>query len=115
MGLDLYATHHQFLSYLKTNRVYTGICVEIPPGYEGQIRGRSRVAEHGLLIFPGTIDQDYRGEIVINCLPLLDSYRLVFGERIAQLVISPVARVTLVRGDLSQTERGVKGFGSTGA
>ena len=99
--------------------VPTGLCVEIPQGYEMQVRPRSGLALRdgiGLLNSPGTIDADYRGEI--NVL-LINHGQEVFsirrGERIAQMVIAPVTRAELVPVDvLPPTERGGGGFGSTG-
>jgi len=97
----------------------TGLAVAIPEGYEMQVRPRSGLAlKHGITLVnaPGTIDADYRGEIgviVINHgeAPLT----IAHGERIAQLVLGPVVRVTWRPvGDLSATRRGIGGFGSTG-
>jgi dUTP pyrophosphatase len=100
----------------------TGLAVEIPPGYEGQVRPRSGLAlRDGITIpnAPGTIDADYRGELVVllrneGAAPFL----LRRGDRIAQLVIAPVVRATLQEvasaDDLGATERGGGGFGHTG-
>lgn len=100
--------------------VRTGYAIEIPNGYEGQIRTRSGFAlRRGLVVVnaPGTIDSDFRGEIgVILGNYGKESIKLIRGNRIAQIVIAPVAkaliRTTLVA--LSDTERGEGGFGSTG-
>jgi dUTP pyrophosphatase len=97
----------------------TGIAMALPPGSEGQIRPRSGLAaRHGVTVLntPGTIDADYRGElqvIIVN----LGSERFVVqrGMRIAQLVISPIHRATLVESpELDRTTRQAGGFGSTG-
>ena len=99
----------------------TGIALTIPPGYEGQIRPRSGLAvKHGITVLnsPGTIDADYRGEIKVLLINLgQEAVTIQPGDRIAQLVIAPVARAALADiGDreLSATVRGVGGFGSTG-
>ena len=100
--------------------VPTGLCLEIPPGFEVQIRPRSGHAlKHGItcLNTPGTIDADYRGEvcvIVINHAG--ETFTIERGMRIAQMVVAPVTQATFRRlTDLSKTERGHGGFGSTGA
>ena len=94
-----------------------GFAVEIPKGYELQIRGRSGLAKReGLLVFEGTIDSDYRGEvsaILINTSN--DVIEIHPDYRIAQAVISPVIKANWNEVDeLSKTERGIGGFGSTG-
>lgn len=97
----------------------TGIAVEIPEGYEIQIRPRSGLAlRHGLTLLnsPGTIDSDYRGEIaaiVVN--HGTEPVRIEHGMRIAQIVLAPVSRIAWEEaGDLAASERGAGGFGSTG-
>ena len=99
--------------------VPTGLRVQIPEGYEMQIRPRSSLAlKHGVTLpnTPGTIDSDYRGPlgvIMINLGP--QPYAIQHGERIAQAVIAPVTRASYVMAEvLDQTERGEGGFGSTG-
>lgn len=98
--------------------VGTGISVAIPPGYEGQVRPRSGLmAHHGVACGLGTIDSDYRGEIRAILFNLGERpYRIVPGERIAQLVFAPVARPGLfVEVDkLPESLRGASGLGSTG-
>ena len=99
--------------------VPTGIRVAIPPGFEGQVRPRSGLAARhgiGLVNSPGTIDADYRGEV---CVVLINQGREPFvvsrGDRIAQLVIAPVARATVqLAEELDDTDRGSGGFGHTG-
>jgi len=98
----------------------TGLRLEIPEGYEGQVRPRSGLAlEKGLtcLNSPGTIDSDYRGEIKVILVNLGRApVTLSPGDRIAQLLICPVARADFVAvEDLSETGRGAGGFGSTGS
>lgn len=99
--------------------VPTGLCVAIPPGYEGQVRPRSGLAlRHGItcLNSPGTIDSDYRGEIGVILANLGDAaFEITRGQRIAQLVIAPVVRATWRACDeLDSSARGSGGFGSTG-
>ena len=99
--------------------VPTGIRIEIPPGYEGQVRPRSGLAaKHGIGIpnAPGTIDADYRGEVQVHLVNLGAASNTVRrGDRIAQLVLAPVTRARLeVATELSETARGSGGFGHTG-
>lgn len=119
-GIDLHAAEDaELTAYVVA--VGTGFSVEIPPGYEGQIRPRSGWSLAGLVIAnaPGTIDSDYRGELkllvrrsaTLTAEPLV----IVRGNRIAQLVIAPVSRAQIVEAEaLGETERGEGGFGSTG-
>lgn len=99
--------------------VPTGLAVEVPQGYEGQVRPRSGLAlNKGLTVLnaPGTIDPDYRGEIGIVLINHgEDAIALKNGDRIAQLVIAPIVRATFIQADtLEETARGTRGFGSTG-
>lgn len=118
VGLDLCAAEDVVLEPLERKLVPTGLGVEIPEGFEGQVRPRSGLAlKHGLALVnaPGTIDSDYRGELGVILINLGRAVvELHKGDRIAQLVICPVARVEVVEGDLTSTERGEGGFGSTG-
>jgi len=97
----------------------TGLIVEIPKGYEGQVRSRSGLAlKHGITVLnsPGTIDADYRGELGVILINLGDTpFKISRGERIAQLIIAPMtqAKMKEVR-VVSTTHRGSGGFGSTG-
>lgn len=99
--------------------VPTGIKIEVPAGYEAQVRPRSGLAaKHGITVLntPGTIDSDYRGEVCVIMANLgKEDFTVHNGDRIAQLVIAPVARgeFTAVKA-LSDTQRGEGGFGSTG-
>lgn len=118
-GLDLVSDSKTFI--LEPGQgwlVDTGLGIEIPDGFEGQVRSRSGLATQGVVVInsPGTIDSDYRGEIKVllannGQLPVCIRSR----SRVAQLVISPVARAHIeeVFG-LSETDRGEGGFGSTG-
>lgn len=118
-GMDLRSTHDVTLQPLQRMLVKTGLRMAIPKGFEGQVRPRSGLAlKQGItcLNSPGTIDSDYRGEVGVILINLSDSVvQLAKGERIAQLVICPVARATVqVVDSLDETERGEGGFGSTG-
>lgn len=121
-GLDLYAlveTTMLTLTHMAVRLVRTGWAIEIPPGYEGQVRPRSGLAlKHGVTVLnaPGTIDPQYRGEVgVILVNHGLESHVFKHGDRIAQLVIAPVALATPVEvAELEETERGAGGFGSSG-
>lgn len=98
--------------------VPTGLRFAIPEGFEGQVRARSGLARRGLLLpnAPGTIDWDFRGEVLVLLLNAGDEEVTVqHGDRIAQLVIAPVARAAFaLRESLEDTARGAGGFGSTG-
>jgi dUTP pyrophosphatase len=99
--------------------VPTGFAIEIPPGFEGQVRPRSGLAfKQGITVVnaPGTIDADYRGEIKVLLVNLgSETHEIHPGDRIAQLVISPVVRAEVLESDdLEETARGDGGFGHTG-
>jgi dUTP pyrophosphatase len=100
-------------------KIPTGLKMEIPEGYEAQIRPRSGLAiKSGLTVLnsPGTIDSDYRGDVEIILVNLgADEITIKDGDRIAQMVITPVSRAQVVAGTLAATRRGSGGFGSTGA
>jgi len=120
-GMDLYANVESDLVIApgKYEIIPTGIQIEIPPGFEGQIRPRSGLAaKHGITILnsPGTIDADYRGEIKIILINHgNENFTIKRGDRIAQLVIVPVTQAELVEVEcLEETERGSGGFGHTG-
>ncbi len=118
-GLDLRADEPFTLAPGERRLVPTGLAVEIPEGHEGQVRARSGLAiRQGIALVnaPGTVDSDYRGELKVILVNLgQDAVSFARGDRIAQLVIAPVARaeVELVE-DLSDSHRGAGGFGSTG-
>jgi dUTP pyrophosphatase len=119
-GLDIEANESVSV-YVNASRIIgTGLAVEIPDGYELQVRPRSGLsAKTGLMICnsPGTIDSDYRGEIkiIMRNVDRDRSYRINKGERIAQLVLAPVVRASVEEvQELSSTERGENGLGSTG-
>jgi dUTP pyrophosphatase len=119
-GMDLLADVSEPVSLPPGGRalIPTGLAVEIPAGYEAQIRPRSGLAlRHGvtLLNTPGTIDADYRGEIQVLMVNLGDAVHTIRrGDRIAQMVVAPVARATWREvSDLPPTTRGPGGFGHT--
>lgn len=116
-GLDLHALTAHTLHPGERLKVATGVHLAIPDGYEGQVRPRSSFNSAGILCALGTIDSDYRGDIgVILTNTTAAPYEVAAGARIAQLVIAPVARVELQVVDaLPPSERGAKGWGSTGA
>ncbi len=121
-GLDLRASVEVPITLQPLQRalIKTGLFLEIPPGYEAQVRPRSGLAlKHGVTVLnsPGTIDADYRGEIGVILANLSDvPFIIADGERIAQLVIAKHERAEWMEGEvLSETKRGGGGFGSTGA
>jgi len=122
-GLDLLAAVPEqtplILSPGKSAIVPTGLTIALPPGYEAQIRPRSGLAaRHGVTVLnaPGTVDADYRGEVSVLLINHGEApFAIRRGERIAQMVIAPVAQAQLVAVDqLSATDRGSGGYGSTG-
>lgn len=120
-GMDVRADLAESMELPPLGRamVPTGLYVEIPAGYEVQVRPRSGLAaRHGVTVLnsPGTIDADYRGEIRVILVNLSDrAFVIEPGERIAQLVVAPVARASWESADtLGDTARGEGGFGSTG-
>jgi len=120
-GMDLRAFLSADVSIPPLGRVKipTGLKIELPEGYEAQVRPRSGLAlKRGLTILnsPGTIDSDYRGELEIMLVNLSsEDAAIKDGERIAQLVVSPVCRAVIKEANaLAETIRGSGGFGSTG-
>ena len=120
-GMDLRAFLDEDVSISPLGRakIPTGLRIEIPAGYEGQVRPRSGLAyKFGVTVLnsPGTIDSDYRGDLDVILVNLgAETYTVKNGDRIAQLVIAPVIRAAVTQvSELSSTERGVGGFGSTG-
>lgn len=118
-GVDLCTRESFILHPMERRLVQTGIRVAIPTGFEGQIRARSGLAlKHGIALVnsPGTIDSDYRGEIGAILINFGDSdVQFDKGDRIAQLIVCPVARASWQRVEnLEESLRGEGGFGSTG-
>ncbi len=119
-GLDLCSAEDFELAPMQRRCVYTGLRVAIPAGYEGQVRPRSGLALKmglGMVNSVGTIDSDYRGEIGVLLINFgSDVVKVSRGERIAQMVICPVAHALVVQVEQIPTDtvRGEGGFGSTG-
>lgn len=120
-GMDLKANLESpvELQPLERKLIPTGIFIELPVGYEAQIRPRSGIAaRHGITVLnsPGTIDADYRGEVkVIVCNVSNEPYTIVNGDRIAQMIVARHERVEWQQVEvLQETERGAGGFGHTG-
>lgn len=120
-GMDLRASLDEPIVIESFKRVIipTGLFIELPIGYEGQVRPRSGLAlKHGITVLnsPGTIDADYRGEIKVILINLSDQpFVINDGDRIAQLVVSAHSRVLWIETDqLAASDRGEGGFGSTG-
>jgi len=119
VGLDVTSAEDLILQPGERHAVATGFAIEIPRGYEVQVRPRSGLAiKQGItcLNTPGTIDSDYRGEVKVILINLgQQPFSIRRGERIAQLVPAPVLRASFVEADqLGETARGSGGFGSTG-
>ena len=120
-GMDLRANLEEpiVLKSLERTLVATGLFIELPIGYEAQIRPRSGLAfKNGLTVLnsPGTIDADYRGEIKVILVNLsLQDFTINDGERIAQMIIAKHEQAEWIKAEqLEETERGEGGFGSTG-
>lgn len=133
LGLPIYASAGAAGADLKANLpdrgrvvlapgaralVPTGLRLEIPDGFEVQLRPRSGLAlKYGITLpnSPATIDSDYRGPLGVIVLNAGDArFEIAHGERIAQMLVAPVLRATFAERDLSETARGAGGFGSTG-
>ena len=122
-GLDLFAATKEdtiiIIPPRKAEMIPTGIAISVPPGYEAQIRPRSGLAaKNGITVLnsPGTIDSDYRGEILVMLINHSNKdFEILRGMRIAQMVISKIEQFNLISVDeLDTTDRGKDGFGSTG-
>ncbi len=121
-GMDLVAANYDDIELKPLERylVPTGIKIELPKGYEAQIRPRSGLSiKHGISLINcvGTIDEDYRGEVKVGLVNLSNEpYTITRGERIAQMVISKVTKADIQEVEfLTETIRGEGGFGSTGS
>ena len=120
-GWDLYALEETIVKRNTSSMIKTGLAIAIPIGWEGQIRCRSSLGKKGM-IMPngiGTIDSDYRGELMVlaTWIGQGDEFVVQKGERVAQLLFSRVPSVKFVEKDFDQlgsTDRGTGGFGSTG-
>ena len=118
-GADIYASEELVIEPGAIKLVSTGFSMAIPEGFEGQIRPRSGLAlKHGISVLnsPGTIDSDYRGEVKVILINMgKEAFTIKHGDRIAQLVITEVARASFqIVDDLDETQRNKGGFGHTG-
>lgn len=115
-GFDLTAIEDTMILAGGRGLVRTGLAIALPRGYEAQVRPRSGLAlRHGVSAHFGTIDSDYRGEILVLLHNFgAENHRITAGERIAQMVVAPVADARFVEMELDDTERGPGGFGHTG-
>lgn len=120
-GLDLFAyikgEGGRVILDEKPKLVGTGIAIEVPKGYDVQIRPRSGLSSRGIMVALGTVDSDYRGEVMVTMYTLgpNSSFEVKHGDRIAQLVVGKLADLPIEEAeDLSRTERGPQGHGSTG-
>jgi len=116
-GFDVYSNENTTLKPGEVKAIKTGLFLEIPHGFEVQVRPRSSLSLKKILIpnSPGTIDSDYRGEIKIIMLNASsDNFKIKKRDRIAQLVLNKVFHFNFKKARLSKTKRGKKGFGHTG-
>ncbi len=118
-GMDLCAVEEVVLEPGVPTLAPTGLSVELPPGYEGQVRPRSGLAiKHaiGMPNAPGTIDPGYRGEIRVPLINLgRETFRIAKGDRVAQLIVARYESVEWEEAALGESRRGTGGFGSSGA
>lgn len=115
-GLDLYAACGALVTG-ETVLIPTRVAVAVPDGYVGLVCPRSGLSKHGVTVAnsPGVVDSGYRGELMVRLTTTSAPYEVFRGDRIAQLLIIPIARPEVnVVVDLDDTERGANGFGSTG-
>jgi dUTP pyrophosphatase len=120
-GFDLHSVERVEVKKGTTEMLPTGLVLAIPPGWEGQVRCRSGLGKRGLILpnGVGTIDADYRGELMVlaHWIGEADSFVVEKGERIGQLLLKRVPEIRFIeveREELDDTERGAGGFGSTG-
>lgn len=120
-GLDIRAnlTESIVIKPFERRLIPTGLFLEIPDGFEVQVRPRSGLAfKHGITVLnsPGTIDADYRGEVGVLLINLSqEDFEITHGERVAQIVVAPYVQANWIASEsLSETDRGDGGFGSTG-
>lgn len=117
-GMDLRAVEEVILQPGAAQLVPTGLTIELPPGYEAQVRPRSGLAlKHAITMpnAPGTIDPGYRGEIRVILLNLgREPYTIHAGDRIAQMIVARYEAVEWIEGELADSRRGAGGFGSSG-
>lgn len=114
-GWDMYTVESGSLAKAAHREFHTGIALEIPKGYYGQLSTRSSFGKQGLVVHPGVIDSGYRGEISIFVRNFGMDYSIIKGDKIAQLLILPVPFVELIEvKDLGTSFRGTSALGSSG-
>ena len=117
-GMDLFAVEDITLEPQAPRLVPTGLTIELPPGYEGQVRPRSGLAvKHAISMpnAPGTIDPGYRGEIRVVLINLgKEPYTVHAGDRIAQMIVARYEAIEWLEETLAESQRGAGGFGSSG-
>lgn len=117
-GADVYSVIEVTLQPSERAAIPTGLAVDIPIGYEIQVRPKSGLAlKHGIAVLnsPGTVDAGYRGEIQVIVINLgKEAYTFIKGQKVAQLVLKPVIQAQYIEGELGTSDRGIGGFGSTG-
>jgi len=118
-GLDLFSVEEKIIKPGEFALIATGICLELPPGTEAQVRPRSGLAlKHGVTVLnsPGTIDEGYRGEVKVMLINHgKKEFKVEKHMRIAQMVVAPVTRMNVIEvEEISDSVRGEGGFGSTG-
>ena len=120
-GFDLAVCHDAVVHAGRTAKLHTGVAVEIPEGHCALVMGRSSLAARGMLILGGVIDRGYEGEVVVLAASLGDELLFCCGDRIAQLLLVPLhaaseyGRIDTGLPLYAASDRGTKGFGSTGA
>lgn len=122
MDIEAFSFHNKLLSMVlypgSISKIGTGLAMSIPRGYEGQVRSRSGLSSAGIVVAnsPGTLDSDFRGEVCVLLANISEMPVVINrGDRIAQIVFSPIARATIeVVDKLNETSRGSGAFGSTG-
>lgn len=115
-GADMFALQKTVLPPHQITKVQTGIAVELPEGTSGCVWGKSSVESKGIKVMAGLIDCTYRGEVLI-CMYNLTDEPFIFeeGQKVAQLVVLPTLYPSFIEGNITETERGTGGFGSTGS
>lgn len=113
--MDMFVLGDSEVQSGETKLIDTGIAVEIPIGYEGIVRGRSGLAMNGIVVHFGTIDHEYRGSMgIILTNAGKETFKIKHGMRLAQFTVKPVFSIKMVEvKELSETERGVNGYGSS--
>lgn len=113
--MDMYVLGNHIIPSNTVKIIPTGIALEIPIGYEGQVRGRSGLTSKGILVQLGTIENSYRGEVGIITYNSTDKdFEIKNGMRLAQFSIHPITIVKMLESELTETKRGDNGYGSSG-